>query len=176
MPVARFKFSGDAYDQLTDTDLFADRRVELIDGDIVEMSPLKDAHIVAVRRLTRWFTQAIDTARDVQVQLPLALGESRPEPDLALVPRASKRATSASLIVEVADSSLQFDTTTKERLYAEAGVPEYWVVNISDREIWVYTEPRSAGYAASRRYRSGDVLPVERAPCAIEVHALFEEI
>ena len=176
MHVARYKFSGEAYDRIVDAGFFDDERVELVDGDIIEMDPQKDPHIVAVRRLNRWLTRAVNEEHDVQVQAPIALGASRPEPDLAIVARSSRRATTARLMIEVADTSLAYDTTTKEKLYARHGVSDYWVVNLVDREVWVYTEPSPAGYETIHRYRRDQVARSPEAPCDVDVNALFDEI
>lgn len=104
-----------------------------------------------MRRLTRWLVQAIDEGPDVQVQLLMALGSFRPEPDLAIVPRSAKRACSANLIIEVAESSLQYDTTVKQKLYVRSDVPDYWVVNLVDKEL---EQNGDLSEARSRSYRS----------------------
>ena len=131
---------------------FRDERVELIQGVVVEESPQNAPHAYAIQVLNRLLMPRLVARADVRVQLPFAPGtHSLPEPDLAVVAIGDYKAahpSAAILIIEVADASLKFDRQEKAELYARAGVPEYWVVNLADRVIERHTEPadgRSAG-------------------------------
>jgi Uma2 family endonuclease len=132
-----------------------DARVELLGGLLVTMSPKTRAHENAVAWLARWLMQAVDfDVFEVRVASPLTLGDSEPEPDLAVIalnaPRPYHPAT-ATLIVEVAVSSLRRDLGTKTELYARAGVPEYWVLALDQRRLIVRREvcPDVGEYAQS---------------------------
>ena len=97
----------------------------------------------------------------MRVQLPLALADDQePEPDLCVVPwptqADAEHPSSALLVVEVADTSLAYDRETKLRMYAMAGVPEYWIVDVIGKSVEVYTEPSGATYANKRTARVGD--------------------
>lgn len=138
-----------------------DERVELIEGEILEMAAAGSRHAAGVKRLNRLFSRLGDRAV-VSVQDPLQLSEtSVPEPDLVLLrPRpdfyASGHPTPGDvfLVVEVSDTSLAYDRDVKLPLYAEAGVPEVWLVDLVERTVWVCRNP------GGRRYQ--DVRPVGR--------------
>ena len=129
---------------------FEGERVELIEGVLVEMTPQAPGHAACVQRLTRVLSRMLTGRADVRVQLPLAVSDdSLPEPDIAVVPVADfddRHPTSALLVVEVAGTSLRKDRLVKADLYARAGVPEYWLVNLLDRHIEVHTGPSASAY------------------------------
>jgi Uma2 family endonuclease len=153
------------YGRMIDAGLFAGERVELWKGVIVRMSPQKSPHAFAVQKLTELFSVAVVPTRraGVRVQLPLALGDdSEPEPDIAVVEAREYRdelPTTALLVIEVADSSLRFDREFKAPAYAEAGIPEYWLVDVQRKLIEVHRDPTEAGYR-TRNVRRGE------EPCA----------
>jgi len=166
------------YERMIDAGLFRDERVELIRGVIVQMSPQNAPHSAAIQMLNRLLTPALVGRADVRIQLPLATGaDSLPEPDLALVPPgyyAQAHPSEAYLVIEVADSSLEVDRHEKGHLYAEAGVPEYWVVNLRDRVIEVHTEPLKGEYTRVTPYRSGEsARPHAYVDVTIDVSAVF---
>ena len=149
-----------------------DDRVELLDGVIVSMSPQNPPHAFVIEKLTRRLSVAIDADASVRVQLPLDLSETfTPEPDLAVVAgraedRAVRHPTSALLVVEVADSTVFQDRVTKGTLYAAAGIPEYWVVNLRDGCVETYRHPDvgQRRYTESCILRRGDDLDVAALP------------
>jgi Uma2 family endonuclease len=130
--------------------LFVDERIELIRGALIEMSPQNLPHSYAIQVLTALLVPPLVGRAAVRVQLPFnASDDSVPEPDVALVaPVARKDAhpDQAFLIVEVSNDSLRFDRKKKSPLYARAGVPEYWIVNLVDRVIERRSEPVGAAY------------------------------
>ena len=141
-----------------------DERVELIQGVLVEMSPQHRAHARVIEWLTRHLNRSLGDEYAVLPQLPLTLGEfSEPEPDVSVVParRASadtEHPKEAYLVVEVSRGSLKADRQVKGAMYASAGIPEYWIVNLDERVLEVYRDPeRTAG-----RYRQRlDLGPAE---------------
>jgi Uma2 family endonuclease len=147
-----------------------DARVELIGGQVVEMSPIGDRHANCVRRLLRAFAPHLDVAT-LDVQSTLVLGEhDAPQPDLTLLkPRADAyrhhpRPPDTLLVIEVADSSLAYDRDVKIPLYADAGIPEVWLVNLPADRIDVYREPVAGQYASVRGLSRGDTLSPLRLP------------
>lgn len=158
-----FKFSVDQYEQMIRAGILTENdRVELIRGELLDKMPIGDAHVEAVNRLNRKFAKLLDESVTVSVQNPLLLAGSEPEPDIALytlrVP-GKARASDVYLVIEVADSSLEFDRTVKLSLYAEAGIPEYWIVNVLDNEVEVHRQPRLDGsYASAAELKPGDTL------------------
>jgi Uma2 family endonuclease len=145
------RWSPEEYHRLIESGGFdEDTRIELIDGLLVDMSPKSPAHEYALAWLDRAIQLAVDSARfRVRVQMALSLGASEPEPDLAVVeldtPRPYHPAT-AALVIEVSVSSLRRDLRTKPMLYARAGIPLYWVIDLDNRRAVVHAAPGPDGY------------------------------
>jgi len=143
------------YERLVDSGGFhPESRVELVDGEILDMPPQKSRHATAVRLVEDELRVAFGHGHDVRTQLPLAIDDhSEPEPDIAVVtgsPRDYRDAhpTTAVLIVEVAESSVEFDRTRKLALYARNGIPEYWILNLTDGVLEVHRDPAGETYAS----------------------------
>jgi Uma2 family endonuclease len=166
------------YDRLGSLDFFRGERVELVHGMVVAMSPIRPPHANAVSTLQERLTLLLSGRAKVRVQQPfLAQDDSEPEPDLAVVPLGryvEKHPDRALLIVEVAETSLEYDRKTKAPLYAASGVPEYWIVDIAGRAIEVYTEPTGDRYARMIRVTEGaNVCPTAFADVVVAVATLF---
>ena len=153
--VQTYRWTREAFEKLAEVGLIdPDARLELIDGEILQkMSPQSSRHATAVLLVAEALRSVFASpAYTVRVQLPLALGPySEPEPDVAVVegtPRRYREAhpSTAVLVVEVADASLQFDRTRKAALYARAGIPEYWIVNLLDGVLEVHRQPEGDAY------------------------------
>jgi len=151
------RWSREEYEKMIETNIFPPgTRAELLDGEIFTMTPQKRRHAAAIRATEEALRTAFSSGFDVQVQLPLALEpSSEPEPDLSVVPGswrdyADVHPSSAVLVVEIADTSLEHDRDCKGSLYAHAGIADYWIVNLTDRRLEVYRDP-----AQSRRTLSG---------------------
>jgi Uma2 family endonuclease len=140
--------------------------LELIEGELHMMSPIGDRHADAVAFLTRWSSQHADASRMlVWVQNPLSIpgAESVLQPDIAWVTLrryADRRPLpeEVSLLIEVADTSLEFDTTVKAGLYAAAGIADYWVVDLVSRAVIVLREPRAGGYESRSTHRADQLV------------------
>jgi Uma2 family endonuclease len=149
------RLSRREYDRLAESGLFAGERVELIHGMVVQMSPMGPAHSDPVDLLTELLVIALAGRARVRIQQPFIAGDdSEPEPDIAIVPLeryATRHPDRAFLIIEVADSSLDHDRDTKSRLYAAAGVPEYWIVNIQEQCVEVHEAAAGGEYSRVRR-------------------------
>jgi Uma2 family endonuclease len=147
-----------------------DARVELLGGLLAAMSPKTRAHENAIAYLARALMRSVDAdAFEVRVASPLTLVDSEPEPDLAVIPLAAPRPyhpATATLVVEVAVSSLQRDLGVKSGLYARAGVTEYWVVDLDGRRLVVHRDADPAGVAYGYR--------VEHGPGALVVASALE--
>lgn len=150
----RHKLSIDEYERLWAADVLPqDVRVELIEGDMIDMAPMGLGHLSIGLRLTRLFVQRAGTAAVVSPGYPIALPPwSMPEPDFTLLrPRADDYAglrpgaADALLVVEISESSLRFDTGTKARVYASHGIAEYWVIDVANRRLVLHREPRGDG-------------------------------
>ena len=151
--------------------LDADARVELIEGEIVEMAPIGDAHAATTNRLNRLLVLAVGERGIVAVGNPVRLNlHSEPQPDFSVLrPRADyqtrgPRPEDVMLAVEVSDTTLRRDRRVKLALYASAGIPEFWIVNLELGEVEVYRSPTGDTYASVERKRAGDVAMVEALP------------
>jgi Uma2 family endonuclease len=156
--------SVDQYHRMIEAgSLGEDERVQLIGGALVAMTPQGPAHALAIQSLTRLVAQRLPSDLALRPQLPLTLpGNSEPEPDLAVVRLEHARSRdhhprTALLVVEVAGESLRFDRETKAPLYARAGIPEYWIVNLADATVEVHRDPDPA----SGTYRVLEVVSSE---------------
>jgi Uma2 family endonuclease len=149
---ALHRISPDEYRRLIEAGVFdEDARIELIDGLLVDMSPRTRAHENAVAWLIRRIVANVDEGRyEVRVGAPLTIGTSEPEPDLAVIPHSAPRPhhpATAALVVEVAVSSLTRDLIDKPPIYAQAGVPVYWVVDLNGQRGVTHTSLVEGRYA-----------------------------
>jgi Uma2 family endonuclease len=161
----RHRFTRSDYHRMAQTGILApDARVELIDGEIIEMSPIGRRHMAAVDRANRVFDRGVGEDAIVRVQGSIALGDNgQPEPDVALLrfrddfyAHAEATEEAVLLLVEVADSSEEYDQRTKAPLYARYGIPELWIANLNRDQLVVYRDPTPAGYATVRVLRRGE--------------------
>lgn len=164
----RHTFNRDEFHRLAETGLFQDARVELIAGDIFDMTPVGSAHKACVSRLTRLLVLALGEWAVVYVQNPLVVGDSEPLPDVTVLrPEASHyaqrdaTAADALLVIEVA-SSFQYDATTKAALYAGAGIAEYWLVDLNRQRVQVHRQPEQGVYQIVQAASS--TLPLHHFP------------
>lgn len=162
--------------------LSEDDRVELIRGEVLAMSPIGPRHNAAILRATQSLVRIVGDRAIVGVQGSIRLDEyDEPQPDVYLLrPKEDFYASGLAgpadlfLLIEMADSSLEYDQGLKLHLYAEMGVPEYWVADIRNDSLIAYSEPRENNYAAVRHCRSGDTItPLLLPECPIPVHALL---
>ena len=151
--------------------LNADARVELIEGEVVEMAPIGDAHAATSNRLNRLLVLAVGERGIVAVGNPVRLSpQSEPQPDFSVLrPRADyqtkgPRPEDVMLAVEVSDTTLRRDRRVKLALYARAGIPEFWIVNLEVREVEIYRSPAGDSYASVERKGPGDVVTMEALP------------
>jgi Uma2 family endonuclease len=161
--VVRRRFTVDEYQHMAEAGILTKRdRVELLDGEIVEMTPSGIRHGAAVSALIRLFVTGLGERAVVWPQLTIRLSpRSAPEPDVAIARRRSYRsayptAEDVLLLIEVADTSLRRDRDLKLPLYAEAGIREYWIVDVSRDEVKAYTNPSGSGYASVQTFRRGE--------------------
>lgn len=171
---SRHRFTVEEYHRLGDAGLFANERVELIDGEIIDMAPIGGPHASTVNRLTRVLVTRLGERAVVAPQNPVGLTDlSEPQPDIAVLrPRDDFYRTHATpadvfVLIEVAETSLRFDRGVKAPLYGRAGVPETWVIDVLGRTIEVFTEPGPTGYAARRVAGVNDVLEVAAVPVPV---------
>ncbi len=181
--IQRRSFRIDEYHRMAEAGIFSrNEHIELITGEIMTMVPIGSYHASQVDRFNRFFMERIREKAIVRVQNPISIDQySEPEPDIALVtPRPDFYAAhhpkpeDVLLIIEVSDSSLDYDRNIKLPLYAKADIPEVWIVNLQEACIEVYSEPTEHGYATSRKYYEGKTIIPSRFPnISISVDEIF---
>jgi hypothetical protein len=177
----RRRFTIEEYERMAETGILAqDDRVELVEGEIVEMSPIGNPHAAFVANLNHLLMARVGDRVRVWVQGPVRVPpRSKPQPDLALLrPRSYVRegatAGDVLLVIEVAETSLPYDRTVKLRLYARAGIPEYWIVDANAETLEVYRSPSGERYTDHRRLARGErVAPLAFPEAALPVDAIF---
>ena len=175
----RGPFTVGDYHRMAETGVLRpEARVELLDGQVVEMTPIGSRHAGCVNRLTRMLTGALGDRATVAIQNPAILDDfSEPQPDVAVVRyRADGYAgrhpgpADVLLLIEVMVTSADFDRDVKVPLYARAGIPEVWLVDLEAAAVEVYREPGEEGYAVVHTATRGDqVTPSNLAHVALPV-------
>jgi Uma2 family endonuclease len=167
-------FSRLEYDKMIDAGVLGeDEHVELVGGAIVEMSPEGPHHAGTIDLCADLLRRAFGPGFTVRVQHPLVIDpDGEPEPDLAVVAGGPLQhlvahPRFAALVVEVAESSLSYDRREKSLLYARAGFPEYWIVNLAERRLEVHREPSPSGYRRVVSLAVADQIAPVGAPAAI---------
>lgn len=157
-------------------------RLELLNGQIIEMSPQEPPHAATTRRVGRYLDRYLGGLADIRTQLPITLGEnSEPEPDIAIArldgqEYGDRHPQAADLfwVIEIADSTLNKDRREKARIYGQAGIPEYWVLDVKRRRAFVLREPGESGYQDIQEYSPETTLaPLAFPDCLIPLTALF---
>jgi len=177
---ARRKLRRDEYDRMVMAGLFHGEHVELIRGELVAMSPIGSAHSAVVTVAQEWLMRWSAPEFMVRCQQPLAcVDESEPEPDLAVVARRPYREAhpaAAALVIEVADTSVDYDLGAKAALYAESEVDEYWVIDLP-RGVVVIHRTRAGGRWSSVTTHAADaaVAPAGLAIPPVTLGALLRE-
>lgn len=180
------RWTRQEYERMAALGLFGpEERVELLEGEIVTMTPQRSSHSATIGLAEAVLRRVFGPTHWIRIQLPLIVDpDSEPEPDLAVVPGSPREYVSehphtALLILEVADSTLEKDRAHKAPIYARAGIPEYWIVNLAERCLEVYREPvnqpgQPASYRSFRKLSPSDrVSPLAAASVTIAVADLL---
>ena len=162
--LTHYRFSVEDYHRMADLGFFPQgARIELLDGEIVEMSPAKSKHAGMIIRLTRLLGKSLGAKAAISIQNPISLNPySEPEPDVAVLkPRPDDYSESHPVpedilfLIEVSDTTLAKDRKVKLPLYAKAGIPEVWIVDLEGEQVEVYTEPGPEGYSQMKVFAKG---------------------
>jgi Uma2 family endonuclease len=179
--VVRRRFSVEDYHRMVEAGILGEKdRVELIEGEIVEMSPSGWRHARCVARLNSLLSRGLGPGLLLGVQVPVKLGEfGQPEPDFVLVPEEGYDGSHpgpehALLLAEVSDTSQAYDRERKLPLYARHGYREAWIVDLQAEVVERYTGPSESGYRFVRRFGRGEVVESESLPgIVVAVDGLF---
>jgi Uma2 family endonuclease len=181
--VKRRSLTVEAYHRMGEVGIFAPgERIELIEGEVVEMAPIGSRHSGLVNRITHILVQAVRDRAVVAVQNPVRLSRiSEPQPDFAVLkPRADHYQTATPLpedvllLIEIAETSLQYDRELKAPLYAVHAIPELWVVDVTARTLWMYRDPQAGGYTRVEKTDQPGRVRLTAAPdIEVDLGALF---
>jgi Uma2 family endonuclease len=183
--VIKKRFTADEYQRMGQVGILTERdRVELINGEVVTMTPIGARHNACVTRTTRALVMAAGDDAFVQPQGSVRLDlYHEPEPDLVLLrPRIDFYASRLPgpedilLVVEIADSSIEYDRDVKARIYAESGIPEYWLADLNANLMWRYSAPERGAFRSLEQYHRGQSVAPQLLPaCSIPVDVLLTE-
>lgn len=161
------KWSIEDYHRMIEAGILLDRRVELLCGEIVEMSPETPLHYNTAKRGARYLERLLEGLAEVRFNGPITLADSEPEPDIAIVrlPELQyndrhPRAEDVFWLVEVAKTSLKKDTELKASIYATSGITEYWVLDLTQNQVFVFRNPQPNQYTSEQSFRSGTIAPL----------------
>jgi Uma2 family endonuclease len=171
------KWTIDEYHRMIAAGILDNRRVELLKGEIVEMSPEEEPHAYFSSEAGEYLIRLLGDRAMVRPAKPITLpNDSEPEPDIAIVQRLGREylehhpyPENVFWLIEYSDSSLDKDLETKSRVYAEAKIPEYWVVNLKKRQIIVFRDPEDGEYASKSTLTGGTIYPKAFPDLAVSV-------
>jgi Uma2 family endonuclease len=179
----RAKLTLDQYHKMIDAGILVDRKIEFIEGELIEMAPEKPIHSGSGNIL---FKRLYDNLRDratVRFNSPITLSNSEPEPDIVVAKLRENEyidhhpySEDIYLVVEVSNSSLEYDLTEKSRIYARAGIPEYWVVDVQNKKIFLFSEIdelTNDNYKKVREVMQGSISPMIFPEVLIELIDIF---
>ena len=179
----RYRLTVTEYHRLGENGIFdEDSRVEMIEGDLIVMPPIGEQHASKTRLLNRLFSLQVGDTAIVDVQNPVVLNaHSEPQPDMVLLkPRpdfyesAYPRPEDVLLLIEVSDSTLRYDRDTKVPLYAKAGIPEVWLLDVAGQRLEIYRRPSPEGYREIRYPEATEnIAPVLLPELSLSVASLF---
>jgi Uma2 family endonuclease len=172
------KFTVEDYKRMGEASVFSpDVRVELIEGEIVDMSPIGERHAAAVDVVAEISRERLGRSVIVRVQNPIQLDDySEPQPDIAILKRrddfyryAHPKPEDVLLVIEVSDTTLEYDRKIKVPLYARAGIPEVWIVNLADENVETFAEPSGGAYQTTAAFSRGEEIQ-SRSLAALRVN------
>lgn len=174
------KWTVEDYHQMIETGVLADRHVELLEGEIVEMSPEDANHYALGDSNTDYLKALLGKRACVRFDGPITLDDSEPEPDIAVVQPPNDPyfirhpfAEEIFWLIEFANTSLDKDLNDKQRIYAAAGIPEYWVIDLQASELIVFRQPEGDHYQSRAVFTDGEIHPLAFPDIAVLVERLL---
>jgi Uma2 family endonuclease len=174
------KWSVEDYHRMIAAGILCDRRVELLAGNIVEMSPEGALHASRIRKVANYLRSLLNGLALVSEAHPVVLSKSEPEPDLAIERLPESRydqrhpgAEDIFWLIEVAETTLAIDLKTKKQIYAAAGIQEYWVMDVKANVLSVFRQPQGNDYSFKQKMRQGELVPLAFPEITVLVDRLF---
>ena len=167
MTLSTYKWSVDEYHQMIDSGLLAGKSVELLNGEIVEISPEREEHSYTNDDVAELLREKLTGLAKIRESHPVTLDNSEPEPDIAIVrlPKtiyAQRHPYPQDIywLIEVSKRTLVKDLNDKSKTYARNGIPEYWIIDLVNQKLIVHTDPRNNNYQQVNEYTTGNISPV----------------
>lgn len=174
------KWSLDDYHRMIEAGILDDRKVELLSGEIVEMTPESPFHRVYGEGLAHYLRTRLKDRAWVSEARPITLANSEPEPDIAVVrlpwfqySQHHPYSEDILWLIEISDSTLSKDLNEKKQLYAQAGILEYWVVDVKAKKVIVFQQPEGNNYRIQLEYTTGNIAPLTFPDVEIPVEKIF---
>ncbi len=175
------KWTIDEYHRMIAAEILSDRKVELLQGEIVEMPPEGEPHAYCSHEASEYLTQLLGNRATIRQAKPITLpNDSEPEPDVAIVQRLGRDyrehhpyPENIFWLIEYANSSLEKDLEKKSKIYAEVGIPEYWVVNLRKMHLVVFREPLDGEYATKITLTVGEIKPLAFPEISVSVEQII---
>lgn len=174
------KWSIDEYHRMIEAGILRDRTVELLAGEIVEMSPETPIHYSTAKRGAKYLERLLEGRAEIRFNGPITLKDSEPEPDIAIVHLPEEQyydrhpnSSDIYLLIEVAKTSVRKDTELKVKIYAAAEIFEYWVLNLVAKQITVFRDPQNGKYQTEQTFSLGTIAPLAFPEIAISIEQLL---
>lgn len=180
MVVTTAKWTINEYHRMIAAGILDDRRVELLKGEIIEMSPEGEPHAYFSTEAGEYLSRILGDRATIRPAKPITLANnSEPEPDIAIVQRLGREylnhhpyPENIFWLIEYSDSTLEKDLEIKSKVYAEAEIPEYWVVNLRKRQLIVFRDPQDGEYASKSTLTGGTIYPIAFPDIAVAVDCI----
>lgn len=174
------KWSIKDYHNLIDNDVLINKNVELLDGELIEMSPESPLHTYVTLKGSSYLREKLKGLAVIREAHPVTLSNSEPEPDIAIVkshPHQYKYQHPFSedifWLIEISNTTFNYDLNDKKKVYAKEGIKEYWVVDINNRKIHVFLEPENDDYLVSKIISEGIIKPQSFPNLELVISQLF---
>jgi Uma2 family endonuclease len=175
------KFSVKDYHRLVETGIFGDRQIELLEGNLIELSPETPDHANRNHKLHKYLLARFDGLADVRSAHPITLESSEPQPDIVLArlpdslyDQRHPQPQDIDLIIEISLSTLNYDLNEKKRIYAKSGIKEYWIADLKHRCLIVFRNPIGSDYLYRTELPSGILFPAAFPQVQLEIDRFFQ--
>jgi Uma2 family endonuclease len=174
------KWSVEDYHRIIDTGILADQRVELLEGEIAEMSPEGIPHTYTSQSVVEYLRQLLKDQAIVREGHPITLNNSEPQPDIAIVRNpisiyAQHHPYSEDIywLIEISNTTLSKDKSDKKAIYARASIAEYWIIDLQNNQLLIFTNPQGEDYLQLKEITTGIINPLAFPKINVEVNKLL---